>query len=178
MGNIRLFIMFLNTYHLMNSILTTASKWLHTLRQNNHIVIGLDSLNSLRFQELCNSTVFYRLNQQPSNRANISMDPWCTQRVATSLHTALRRPGSAHTWTLPLALGVWAQSHWTSLTHTPQSYSSETLQTTQETHTGSLLTYTSAFAASRGKYGQRWMYRHLIIDDKWAGICMHDGKQL
>lgn len=64
MGNIRLFIIVQNTYNLMNSILTTASKWLHTLRQNNHIVIRLDSLNSLRFQELSNSTVFYRLNQQ------------------------------------------------------------------------------------------------------------------
>lgn len=34
MGNIRLFIMFLNTYNVMNSILTTWSKWLRTLRQN------------------------------------------------------------------------------------------------------------------------------------------------
>lgn len=137
-----------------------------------------DSTCSLRCWELSNSTIFCRLNQQHSNRANISMDPWCVQRVATSLHAAPRRPGSAHTWTLPLALGSRAQSHWTSLTSTPHSYSSETLQTTQETHTGTLLTYTSPSAASQGKYRQRWMYRHSVYRWYMGWICMHDGKKL
>lgn len=147
------------------------------LRQNNHIVIVLTLWNHLD-RKLSNSTVFCRLNQQPSNSVNISMDPLCMQRVTTSLHMAPRRPGSAHTWTLPLVLGIRAQSHWTSLTCTPHSYSSETLQTTQETHTGTLLTYTSPSAASQGKYGQRWMYRHSIYRWYMGWIGMHDGKKL